>query len=225
MKFEDCIYKDFCMSVCKEACIRYVEMKFLLKTSNIPKSKQKINKLVPENCDNEAFEQLALIRESIVDFTQNGEQLYIYSNNCGNGKTTWAIKLMLQYFNEIWPGNGFTERGLFIHVPTYLYMCKQVISKPDENFEHLREMLPEVDLVIWDEIASTDLSNYDYTNLLVLLDQRSINERSNIFTGNIQPNSLERILGSKLSSRILYRTKKIELKGGDRRNGTTSNFE
>lgn len=223
MKNENCIYKDMCDLECKQACMRYVEMNYMLKHSNIPKSKQCINKLIPEPCDESAFEYLADVRNSIVDFTKNGKQLYIYSSNCGNGKTTWAIKLMLQYFHESWAGNGFTQRGIFIHVPTYLYKCKEVINKPDESFELLRYMLPRVDLVIWDEIASTRLSEYDYTQLLVTIDQRNLNELSNIYTGNIKPYDLERCVGSKLASRMLGGCELVELKGGDRRGTVTDN--
>lgn len=220
---EDCIYKPVCNIACKNACIRYTEMNFMLKHSNIPNAKRKINSLVPEPCDDAAFEHLACIRDNIKTFVKSGNQLYLYSNNCGNGKTTWAIKLMLQYFHECWAGNGFTERGIFINVPTFLYECKQNISNPSSEFEHLKLMLPNVDLVIWDEIASTKLSEYDYTQLLVILDQRNINERSNIYTGNIQPDSLEQFVGSKLASRMVGGCDLIEFKGGDMRYGSTSN--
>ena len=222
-RFQDCIYKDICeIEQCKEACMRYVEMSYMLKNSNIPKSKQKINSIIPEPCDDLAFEKLADIRENIVNFINNGKSLYIYSSNCGNGKTTWSIKLMLQYFHEMWAGNGFTERGIFIHVPTYLYDCKQNITHGNDKFEHSRLMLPKVDLVIWDEIASTKLSEYDYTQLLVLINQRDLYEKANIFTGNIKPNQLEQFVGSKLASRILGECIQIELKGGDRRGSITT---
>lgn len=225
-RFSDCIYKDMCdIDKCKDACMRYVEMSFMLKHSNIPKTKQCVNVLVPDECDIKAFETLADIRNSIVDFTENGKSLYIYSTNCGNGKTTWSIKLMLQYFHECWAGNGFTERGVFVHIPTYLYMCKQNISHPDESFEKLQLLLPTVDLVIWDEIASGKLSEYDYNNLLVLLNQRELNEKANIFTGNIMPDKLEQYVGSKLASRILNNSVQIKLRGGDKRYGSITDFK
>lgn len=225
-RFEDCIYKDICeIEHCKKACIRYVEMNFMLNNSNIPKAKQKINTIIPDECDVKAFMRLSKIRENIVDFTENGNSLYIYSTNCGNGKTTWAIKLMLQYFHECWAGNGFKERGIFIHIPTYLYMCKQNISHTDEYFEQLKLLLLEVDIVVWDEVASSKLSEYDYNNLLVLLNQRELRCKANIFTGNIEPNQLNSYIGNKLTSRVLNSCELIELKGGDKRNGTASNIK
>lgn len=215
-KFEDCIYKEVCENECKQACIRYVEMGYLLKTSNIPKAKQKVNTLIPENCDVSAFQLLAEIRDDIVNFVKSGKSLYLFSHNCGNGKTTWAIKLMLQYFNEIWAGNGFKKRGIFISVPNFLYKCKSVMSDPDPEFEILRKDLFTVDLVIWDDVAAADISNYDYSVLFTFLDARIVNEKSNIFTSNIRPEDLDKHIGTKLRSRLCC-SEQIALYGGDRR--------
>lgn len=216
MKFEDCLYKDVCENECKDTCIRYLEMKYMLKHSNIPKIKQRVNQLIPDDCDVDAFLTLAGIRDDIVDFTECGNSLYIYSTTCGNGKTTWSIKLLLQYFNEKWAGNCFTKRGIFINVPTFLYKCKDVISHPDSEFESMKQDLFNVDIVVWDDIAASNISNYDFTTLLAILDYRVLNEMSNIYTSNIVPSDLERYLGTKLSSRINEGIK-VCLKGGDKR--------
>lgn len=221
MKFENCLYKDICENECKKACLRYTEMSYLLKHSNIPKAKQKINRLEPEDCDMKAFETLANIRDNIVEFTDRGNSLYIYSNTCGNGKTTWSIKLLLQYFNEMWAGNGFVKRGVFISVPTFLYQCKENISRPTIEFEILKQDLMNVDLVVWDDISATRLSEYDYSLLFAILDNRILSSKANIFTGNVKPENLKSTLGDRLASRILESIT-IELKGGDRRGNITN---
>lgn len=218
MKFKDCLYKDVCKNTCKNACIRYNEMNYLLKTSNIPPAKQKINTLTPDDSDISAFEELAKIRDNIIDFASGKNNLYIYSSTCGNGKTTWAIKLMLQYFNECWSGNGFVKRGIFINVPAFLSQCKSTISNPDKDFDELREDLISVDLVIFDDIAATKLSEYDYNLLLTYIDKRVVNEKIIIYTGNLVPEKLPYYLGSRLASRVCgENTIKIMFNGGDNR--------
>ena len=218
----DCIYEPYCDKECHSMCLRYLEIKYLLDASNIPKSKQKVNMLVPEDCDVLAFTQLADIRENILDFVKCGKNLYIYSNTCGNGKTTWAIKLMLQYFNEVWACNGFTERGLFINVPTFLTQCKNTISTPDPEFFAMRDKLSTIDLAIFDDIASTKMSEYDYNTLLTFIDQRCIQERATIYTGNVSPDKLSMYVGERLSSRIVNNSIIIQLKGRDMRNGSVT---
>jgi len=221
-RIKDCMYEPYCDKECHSMCIRYLETRYLLDASNIPKSKQKVNRLVPENEDIEAFNQLADIRDDIQNFVRTGKNLYIYSSTCGNGKTTWAIKLMLQYFNEMWAGNGFTDRGVFINVPTFLTQCKSTISKPDQKFFEMRDKLGDIDLVIFDDIASTKLSEYDYNTLLTYIDKRTLQEKATIYTGNILPHQLPNYLGERLASRIANNSTLIELKGRDMRNGSVA---
>lgn len=217
-KRSDCWYKNVCQEECSSACIRYLEMKYLMDNSNIPKAKQIPQSLIAPKCDRDAFKFLAGIKSEIVDFVECGENLYIASDYTGNGKTSWAIKLMLKYFDEVWAGNGFRPRALFIHVPTFLLKCKDFNNK-DEVFDEMRSLLPTIDLVVWDDIASTDVSAYDYSQLLMYIDARLLNGLSNIFTGNYSDRSrLEKRVGMKLASRIWSDgTRAVVFKGGDMR--------
>ena len=221
-----CWYKNVCQNKCIDSCIRYMEMDYLLYHSQIPKKQQFPISLVPENKDYDNFVYLADIKDDVVNFVNNGENLYITSNYTGNGKTSWAIKMILKYFDSVWSGNGFRVRGVFIHVPTFLNKLKSDIKNPDLEFESLVSCLVDVDLVIWDDIASTGLSQYDHSQLLTYIDQRVLSGKSNIFTGNIpDKESLEKSVGARLTSRILS-GEVVELKGRDRRlDGTTANIK
>lgn len=218
MRNSDCWYSSVCTYDKCDACIRFLEMSYLMDNSNIPKNKQMPVRLTPSEVDWDAFCRLADIKDDIVNFVKSGSSIYITSAFTGNGKTTWATKLMLKYFDSVWPGNGLKTRGIFIHVPTFLLQLKNFNTK-DEKFEKLKEELSNVDLVIWDDIASTSISAYDFSQLLMYIDTRSLNGLSNIYTGNITDRaSLQKALGIKLTSRIMSSaTEVIEFKGGDRR--------
>src|SRR5574344_1121260 len=41
--------------------------------------------------------------------------LMVYSTNCGNGKTSWSLRLVQAYFNKIWPKASLTCKALFIN--------------------------------------------------------------------------------------------------------------
>ena len=217
----NCWYKDVCnrynTDKCNTNCIRYNEMYYLIEMSGIPKAKQFKNELIPSPEDMENFKFLANIKKDVVNFVKEGENLYIYSQNFGNGKTTWAIKLMQAYFDKIWLGNGFSVRGLFVHVPTFLTKCKDVISNKDEEFEKLKLRLLDVDLVIWDDIATGKLSEFDHNNLLTYIDQRKLNGKANIYTGNLNENELKIAVGNRLKSRIWNDSSIVEIYGRDRR--------
>lgn len=216
-----CWYLEVCDKYntddCNAACIRYMEMDYLMQNSGIPKNRQYSTSLTPAQVDYDAFLFLKDIKDDIVNFVANGESVYIYSKNFGNGKTTWAIKLMQKYFDGVWAGNGFRCRGIFIHVPTLLTKIKEGISKKDVEFDLLRSRLIEVDLVIWDDIASTKLSDFDHINLLTYIDQRNLHGLANIYTGNLTQDELQEALGNRLASRVWNDSTAVRFLGADMR--------
>ena len=204
---EGCWYKNTCNKYkdddhCHAGCIRFMEMHYLMNNSGIPKHRQYPVTLTATKKDLQAYIELRAIKDDIVNFVKTGSSLYIYSHNFGNGKTTWAIKLMQQFFDNIWAGNGFRCRGIFIHVPTFLVKIKENISHRDPDFELLRERLMTVDLVVWDDIAATKLGDFDHSNLLTYIDQRKLQGLSNIYTGNLTAEELPEALGNRLTSRV-----------------------
>ena len=219
--FDLCWYEEVCgvrTDECHKTCARYHEMKYMMDTSGIPKNRQMPARLEPEDCDFDAFTRLAEIKDSIVDFVDSGNNLYITSSIVGNGKSSWSLKLMLKYFDSMWDGNGFVPRGVFVHVPTFLLKCKD-FKNDDQEFEEMKKRLLDVDLVIWDDIASTAVTGYDISQMLMYIDARVFSGKSNIYTGNIvNRDTMEKALGTKLVSRIWgSNTEVIEFKGGDRR--------
>lgn len=211
----ECWYKEVCDDNCF-MCNKFLEMKNLMETSNLPKAKQKVITLNAPRVDLEAYRRLNDIKADIYNFVQDGRNLYIASEQSGNGKTSWAIKMMHKYFEEVWYGNCLKERALFVHVPTFLMKCKQ-FKDTDREFEHLKKLLWDIDLVVWDDIASTDMSSFDYSQLLPYLDSRSLGELSNIYTGNFPDREkLMEHVGAKLASRIWSKgTEVVIFRGGD----------
>jgi DNA replication protein DnaC len=74
-----------------------------------------------------------------------------------------------------------------------------------------------VDLVIWDDIAATKLGDFDHANLLTYIDQRKLNQLSNIYTGNLPQDQLQDALGNRLSSRVWNDSTVVRFVGVDRR--------
>jgi len=222
-KFEKelCWYKDICTDfnteACRNGCLRHLEMFYLMNNALIPEKLQKVHKVTPSTEDLEAFRLLADIKTNILDFVESGKSLYLFSENCGNGKTTWAIKLLQSYFDKIWYGNRFKTRGLFVNLSTFLIDLRKSIAKRGESDENIEELIYDVDLVIWDDIGSGNLKDFDFLNIMGILDYRISRGLSNIYTSNLTEPKLLEALGQKLFSRIYNYSVKVELKGLDRR--------
>ena len=133
----DCWYKKVCAYESCVNCIRYAEMKYLIENSGIPKVRQKPI-MLDAGVDYDKFITLANIKDNIADYVEIGDfNLYICSKETGNGKTSWAIKILLKYFDQRWAGNGFRKIGYFQHVPTLLNTLKDF----DKNHDALKDVL------------------------------------------------------------------------------------
>ena len=70
----------------------------IYKNSNIPlRWLKKDIPLRPEIVDENAFYRLRHIMEESPRFVRENWNLNLYSRNTGNGKTSWAIKIMKNY--------------------------------------------------------------------------------------------------------------------------------
>ena len=215
MKLQDCLYKKICTNKCSETCIRYLQMNRLLELSNLPAKYQTPVKIISVDEDRPSYIELAKIKDNIEDFINKGKNLYICSSTCGNAKTSWAVKLMIKYFDRMWPNSYDITRGLYVHVPTLLLDIKNFGNVP--NYV---SRINEADVVIWDDIAFSKLTEYEHEQLLQFIDNRMASGLSNIYTSNItDANELANYVGNRLSSRIYSSSKVIEFKAGDWRVG------
>lgn len=213
--FDRCNHKD-CMS---EFCQRKYKLEFLFNNSLLSKTQREHIPLYPDdnNFEKEAFRSLQSISESIDLFVIEGRNLYIHSSNCGNGKTSWAVRCMQRYFDKIWAKTDLKCHALFISVPRYLLEIKDFKNEENEYLDFIKTNVRDADLVVWDDIAAKTGSEWELSNLLSLIDWRLVNGKSNIFTSNLGPSEMGLAVGERLASRICHTSIDIELRGADKR--------
>jgi DNA replication protein DnaC len=170
-----------------------------------------------DGTDLEQFKQLAAIEQNIVNFIQEGKNLYLHSANCGNGKSSWSIRLAEAYFNKIWARSEAKCRVLFISVPRFLLALKDNITVKSSYIDYIKDNVLEADLVIWDDIAAKMGSEFELTHLISIIDNRIALGKSNIYTSNLNRQQLYTALGERLTSRIANMSIDIELFGADKR--------
>lgn len=219
MNVDTCWYLNVCPLApdkCGPTCVRFAEMLNLVKMSNIPEFRW-VPAQLKADVDIEQFRRLKAIKDDIKDWVQSGNNLYLYSETFGNGKTSWAVKLMLAYFNQIWQGNCFRTRGIFISVPEFFDRERLRMNNEDEEFKRIRNDLLKCDMVIWDDVSSVKMTDYSSATFFNFIDARILSRKCNIFTGNLGQGRLEEFLGGRLSSRIWNTSTIIQFRGEDKR--------
>ena len=213
--YDNCNRKD-----CdKDFCLRKYKMDSLYSAALMTESQKQhvVLKVDQDNTDLEQFKQLAAIEQNICKFIEEGKNLYLHSANCGNGKSSWSIRLAEAYFNKIWARTNTTCRVLFISVPRFLLALKDNITTRSSYVDYIRDNVFEADLVIWDDIAAKMGSEFELTHLLNIIDNRLALGKSNIYTSNLNRQQLYNALGERLTSRIANMSIDIELFGSDKR--------
>ena len=191
-----------------------------LENSMMPKigyEKQKLIISDHNECDKKVYAKLTEIRDNINDFVKSGKSIYICGDVVGNGKTSWAVKLLQQYLYNTRKNAYFDEvvTGLFISVPELIANLKDFTTKSAKKYmEYVKANIERVKLIIWDDFALEETSSYDRLQLYVFLNNRILNKQASIFTSNIvEPKDLDKIVGARIKSRSYDVSEIITLNG------------
>ena len=217
---KNCWLLDKCNHVdCDSFCLKRFKLNYLFEEALIP-----LNRRLPiplyldkDGSDKEEFLLLKEFEQDIISFVNKGKNIYIHSIVYGNGKSSWALRLIQSYFNKIWPNCELRCKALFINVPQFLLAIKDNITNNNEYAEHIKENVYNADLVVWDDIGNKAITQFEADNLLAIIDSRMNKGKSNIYTSNLNDVEIHEALGDRLSSRIINSSYNIEFKGADKR--------
>ena len=122
-----CNYNNRCS---KSFCMKKYKKDYYFTQGYIPENKRIKTTLFVDNdgSDIKSFTRLAEIEQNICDFVEEGKNLYLYSTNTGNGKTSWALRLCLAYVEAKWLYKPMKPIILFISVPKFLLELKSNIT-------------------------------------------------------------------------------------------------
>lgn len=226
---DDCYLKDRCWKYqsnpsaeCKFSniyCPKLFRINFLYDEALLTAKQRQhlILRIDEDGTDRDAFSQLKAVEDNIEQFVTSGANLYLHSPFCGNGKTEWSLRLIQSYVEKIWHKSDLTCRVLFINVPRFLLALKNNISNVDEYAEHIKKNALKADLVVFDEVATKELTVFESENVLSIINARIDADKSNIYTSNLSGNELRERIGERLYSRIYHSSTVIELRGSDKR--------
>lgn len=216
-----CPYGDNCSHrYCGKVCLRKTKLDGLYSKAMIPdKYKTDIKLFLDgDNSDQAAFIRLKEIKNNIEKFVEEGQNLYIHSSICGNGKTSWAVKLIRSYLDKIWLKSSLTCKVLFVHVPTLFTAIKDNINSKNEYAQFIKANVMYADLVVFDDCGTKVGTEFELNTLLSMIDGRITLGKSCIYTSNLSSSDMTRFLGERLASRICNYSENIEFKGADKRN-------
>ena len=175
----------------------------LFELSGLPKKYFEPQHLVKREVDADCWDWLEDVRNNIVEEVQRGLNIVITSTIVGNGKTSWAVRLLQRYLAETALDGRMVEKGMFVVSAQLLtefgdYNYFQTMKEFLERFEKLKTC----DLLVIDEIGGGSLTKASYPYLYDLVNYRVDNNLSTIYTTNYTDEEVINLLGQRLYSRI-----------------------
>lgn len=220
MSTKKCYAKDYCKGYgtvkCTERCDFWWKLNTLYNKSNLPMRYRYNIPLRPEQIDRDAFMRLKGYLDNVVERVENGDSLYIYSENTGNGKTTWSSKIMNQYIRKVVARTDLENEVLYLNVSLFVEAMRNQYSEYSDDIARLREEAMNCKLLILDDIGAERPSEYVCERLYDLINHRYTNMLATIYTSNLTPFELGDRLGSRIESRVRS-AEQIKLVGADRR--------
>ncbi len=207
---ETCI-KGLNIDWCDENCPIYKNMKAHFQNSNLPENYWNPFKLNNVPKDSASIKDIIQIRNNLSEFISQGKNLLLQSSKCGNGKTSWGIKL-LQKQIELNSKGSFYPPSYFVYVPELLLEARKAISNKNTNWESIQQIVQNSPLVMFDDIGCIPLKDYDLLILSTLIEARILKGLSSIFTTNLEGEALKANLGDRIFDRIVRLSKVITFK-------------
>lgn len=169
---KDCWLTNQCNHIdCNRFCMKHYKLKYLYDAALISASQRKYVGLVvdKDGTDLKEFQILSMYAMRIEDIVKAGKNIYIHSSSCGNGKTSWALRIVESYFDKIWYSSEMECRALFISVPQFLLALKANIAEKNDYVQYIKDNVLTADIIIWDDIATKDSTVFEAENLLSMM--------------------------------------------------------
>ena len=194
----------------------------ILQLSNIPEIYWNEIKLTMRPSDAQAYKRLDDIKKNIIEYSEpriDMKNLLICSDKTGNGKTSWALKI-LQYFafksaQQLYYQNESACWCYFVPVTDFVLASKEYDGKHRKKYWDMQEMIEKSRIVVFDDVGAGEYSRAEYMALLSAIDGRVFRKQFCIFTSNFVDKNEKIIqkLGERLSDRIYDTSEKIILNG------------
>ena len=175
----------------------------------------KLNPNLP-GADKEAIKQVNKYRLNIADCVASGNfNLLLASPKVGNGKTTGAISIGMRYIQEV--AKECLNRGnymmrlpvLFVSWPEYVFERNLCYTDNKSykglykgiNWRDYIELMKNAELLILDDIGCTNTNKTELDTLYFIADYRYKNKKATIYTSNVDPGQLQKLLGDRVYDR------------------------
>ena len=168
-------------------------------------------------------------------FEEDGERiknLYLYSRETGNGKTTSAAILANEYIYRHYIGSIMRGRkpsqrpALFLDLIEFQMLYNEhnrkgipedIAAAASEKYYMLRKLAMEVPFLVMDEIGGRTYTEAFGIDVHTIINRRTTERKPTVYTSNVPINELASQFDRKLWDRVRDMTQPVSFKGTSKR--------
>jgi DNA replication protein DnaC len=211
----------------------------LIAVANIPTKYRTstIQNLPFEKENPKAFQIVRIYGKDVVNKVDEGIGLYLFGvpskdnpKGCGNGKTTAATAIVIEYLRQRTILEVKKERPIEYEPAFFMKMAKfqniynsqfrgskDVTESNADKYQALKRKMMKTDLLVLDDIGLRGTTESLQNEIYEIIDERDTNERTTIFTSNVPLDQIAELLNEQIASRIEGMTHAIPFTGKDNR--------
>jgi DNA replication protein DnaC len=168
--------------------------------------------------DVDAYKRLNEIKQNIYDISEprlDMKNLLICSSKTGNGKTSWAIKLLQFFIFKSAQHYPEEENGFFVPTTEFVLASKEYDNSHRKKYWDMLTMIEKSRVVVFDDVGAGEYSRAEYMSLLSAIEGRVLRKQYCIFTSNFieKDTAVVKRLGERLADRVFETSEKIILNG------------
>lgn len=203
---------------CVINCYWYYLANALYNVSEIPYAWRKEIVLYPEEVDLEMFTFCKKFEKNVLEHVNTGNGLYLHSSQVGNGKTSWAMKILQTYIQQLsMTGEKFEgPKAYYVNV-SELFETLRVNMEDKTKTKPIEQAILNADLVVFDDMGVEAPTTWVKNKLYNYINYRYMNKKSMIITSNLSINQLAAKLDKRIADRISETCRPIHFKGVSRR--------
>ncbi|WP_427036518.1 ATP-binding protein [Cytobacillus pseudoceanisediminis] len=211
----------------------------LIAVANIPTKYRTstIENLPFEKENPKAYAIIQKYGRTVVEKVDSGIGLYLFGvpseenpKGCGNGKTTAATAIIIEYLRQRTMLEAKKQRSIDETPAFFMKMAKfqnvfnsQFRGSKDttesnaDKYQALKRKMMKCDLLVLDDIGLRGTTESLQNEIYEIIDERDTNEKATIFTSNVPLDHISEILTEQIASRIEGMTHAIPFIGRDNR--------
>ena len=247
---KDCLLASYCSQAgnphfCNYTCFPRTRLHGLegdgglIAVANIPLKYRKstIQNLPFKEENPKAYAIVTRYGEKIVEKVNEGVGLYLFGvpseenpKGVGNGKTTAATALLIEYLRQITILEAkkkykiedipafFMKMAKFQNVHNSQFRGSNDVQNVNaDRYQELKKKMINCDLLVLDDIGLRGITEALQNEFDEIIDERDTNRKATIFTSNVPLKNLSKIFGEQIASRIEGMTIPVPFYGKDHR--------